>query len=155
VNDFDEKLLKANLAASPPPPLSPALRAAIAAVTPVRTRARLGAFAVVLVAGVLWPLVAIGRGELRGDLGALPSWWVVAGAVLWAAAFVGGGLRQVDILKSDLAATPWPSRLQLLREHLFPPASYMRQRFPRCPSMLLPLAYACRILVGAPRWVRR
>jgi len=71
------------------------------------------------------------------------------------AAFVGGGLRQVDILKSDLAATPWPSRLQLLREHLFPPASYMRQRFPRCPSMLLPLAYACRILVGAPRWVRR
>jgi len=71
------------------------------------------------------------------------------------AAFVGGGLRQVDILKSDLAATPWRSRLQLLREHLFPSQSYMRQRFPRCPAMLLPLAYACRIVVGAPRWVRR
>jgi len=71
------------------------------------------------------------------------------------AAFVGGGLRQVDILKSDLSATPWPSRLQLLREHLFPSATYMRRRFPRCPAVLLPLAYACRIVVGAPRWVRR
>jgi putative nucleotidyltransferase-like protein len=71
------------------------------------------------------------------------------------AVFVGGGLRQVDILRSDLAATPWRSRLQLLREHLFPSPSYMRQRFPRCPAMLLPLAYACRIVVGAPRWVRR
>jgi len=71
------------------------------------------------------------------------------------AAFVGGGLRQADILKSDLAATPWSSRIQLLREHLFPSASYMRQRFPRCPGVLLPLAYACRIVVGAPRWLRR
>jgi len=71
------------------------------------------------------------------------------------AAFVGGGLRQVDILKSDLAETPWTARLQLLREHLFPPASYMRQRFPRWPTLLLPLAYACRIVTGAPRWLRR
>ena len=71
------------------------------------------------------------------------------------AAFVGGRLRQIDILKSDLAATAWTTRLQLLREHLFPPASYMRQRFPRWPTLLLPVAYACRIVSGAPRWLRR
>jgi hypothetical protein len=71
------------------------------------------------------------------------------------AAFVGGGLRQIDILKSDLAETAWTARLQLLREHLFPSAAYMRQRFPRCPTLLLPLAYAWRIVTGAPRWLRR
>ncbi len=84
-------------------------------------------------------------GALRaGDLPAEPS-----------AAFVGGGLRRFDILKSDLAATAWTSRLRLLREHLFPAASYMRQRFPRWPVVLLPIAYLCRIVAGAPRWLRR
>jgi hypothetical protein len=71
------------------------------------------------------------------------------------AAFVGGGLRQVDILRSDLGATAWGSKAQLLREHLFPPASYMRKRYPAWPSLLLPLAYARRIVAGAPRWLRR
>ena len=71
------------------------------------------------------------------------------------ARFVGGRLRQVDILKSDLDATAWGSRMQLLREHLFPPASYMRERYPGWPSLLLPLAYARRIVAGAPRWLRR
>lgn len=71
------------------------------------------------------------------------------------ATFVGGGLRPVDILKSDLGATARGSRLRLLREHLFPPTSYMRERFPGWPTLLLPLAYARRIVVGAPRWVRR
>lgn len=71
------------------------------------------------------------------------------------AVFVGGGLRQVDILKSDVAATPWRSRVRLLREHLFPGASYMRQRFPSWPVALLPIAYVWRIVIGAPRWFRR
>ena len=71
------------------------------------------------------------------------------------AAFVGGKLRQIDILKSDFVETRWPSRMRLLREHLFPPASYMRQRFPHWPVMLLPVAYVCRIVGGAPRWLRR
>jgi Uncharacterised nucleotidyltransferase len=71
------------------------------------------------------------------------------------AAFVGGRLRQIDILKSDFAETGWPLRVQLLREHLFPSASYMRQRFPRWPGVLLPVAYVCRIVAGAPRWLRR
>lgn len=71
------------------------------------------------------------------------------------ALFVGGGLHQIDILKSDLSATAWGAKLQLLREHLFPPPSYMRERYPRWPTLLLPLAYARRIVVGAPRWLRR
>lgn len=71
------------------------------------------------------------------------------------AAFIGGELRQLDIFKSDLAATAWTSRLQLVWEHLFPPPSYIRQRFPRWPPILLPLAYARRIVAGAPRWLRR
>jgi hypothetical protein len=71
------------------------------------------------------------------------------------AAFVGGGMRLADILKSDLAATAWTHRFQLLREHLFPSRSYMRHRYPRCPVLLLPFAYAGRIVAGAPRWLRR
>jgi hypothetical protein len=71
------------------------------------------------------------------------------------AAFVGGGMRRADILKSDLAATAWTNRFQLLREHLFPPQSYMRYRYPHCPVLLLPFAYASRIVAGAPRWLRR
>jgi hypothetical protein len=71
------------------------------------------------------------------------------------AAFVGGGMRQVDILKSDLRASSWGSKVQLLREHLFPSASYMRERYPGWPAFLLPLAYARRVVTGAPRWLRR
>ena len=71
------------------------------------------------------------------------------------AVFLRGRMRQADILKSDLAATAWANRFQLLREHLFPPPSYMRHRYPRCPVLLLPLAYASRIVAGAPRWLRR
>jgi hypothetical protein len=71
------------------------------------------------------------------------------------AAFLGGGLRQADILKADLAATAWPARFQLLREHVLPSASYMRRRYPDWPAALLPVAYFVRIVRGAPRWLRR
>ena len=40
------------------------------------------------------------------------------------AVHLAGGLRQVDLLSSDLRALDrWPARWQLLREHLFPPAT--------------------------------
>ncbi len=71
------------------------------------------------------------------------------------AAFIGGRLRPIDILKSDLASTESRSRLRLLREHLFPSPSYMRHRFPHWPAALLPFAYARRIFAGTPRWLRR
>jgi len=72
------------------------------------------------------------------------------------ARFIGGGLRLVDIVRADLAVTPaWRARVALVREHLFPSRAYMRSSYARCPEALLPLAYAHRILSGAPKWFRR
>lgn len=69
--------------------------------------------------------------------------------------FIGGGLRQVEILSSDLRALPrWRDRTRLLREHLLPPRSYMRAVYPRCPALLLPLAYVHRVARGAAKWFR-
>jgi hypothetical protein len=71
------------------------------------------------------------------------------------AMFVGQDLRQVDILKADFQALPqWRERAQLLREHLFPPAEYMRDKYRAWPGALLPLAYLYRIVRGSPRWFR-
>jgi len=72
------------------------------------------------------------------------------------AAFLGGGLRQVDILKADLAATPgWTTRLGLLREHLFPKAAFMYERYGIHARLALPWLYAHRIATGLPKWFRR
>ena len=72
------------------------------------------------------------------------------------AAFLGAAMRPFDVARADLEAlATWRERAGLLREHLFPPAAYMRQRFPRWPAVLLPLAYVHRIVQGAPRWMRR
>jgi len=61
-----------------------------------------------------------------------------------------------SVLRLDLEALPtWRERARLMREHLFPPAAYMRQRYPRWPVALLPLAYVHRIARGAPAWLRR
>ena len=66
-----------------------------------------------------------------------------------------GPQRLVDVLRSDLVALPsWSARVDLLREHLFPSVTYMRQTHPRWPTVLLPAAYALRIARGAPRWLR-
>ena len=70
--------------------------------------------------------------------------------------FVGRPLSAFDVARADMAALGgWRLRAQLAREHLFPPASYMRARYPRWPAALLPLAYAHRIVRGAPSWLRR
>jgi hypothetical protein len=72
------------------------------------------------------------------------------------AAFLRGGLRPVDLLRSDLSTLHgWRPRLTLLAEHLFPSAGYMRSVYPRCPVAALPLAYVFRIVRGAPQWFRR
>jgi len=66
-----------------------------------------------------------------------------------------GVTRQIDVLISDLSALESRrARLQLLREHLFPSTAYMRQAYARCPPALLPLAYAYRIVRGAPKWFK-
>lgn len=72
------------------------------------------------------------------------------------APLVGSGTRMIDVVLTDFRTLPTSrARLQLLAEHLMPPASYMRRLYPRCPAPLLPLAYAYRIARGAPRWFRR
>ena len=72
------------------------------------------------------------------------------------AAFVGGGFRQVDILKADLAATPrWGARVQLLREHLFPRADFMYARYGTRLKPALPVLYLHRLVTGVPKWFRR
>lgn len=71
-------------------------------------------------------------------------------------AYVEGAPRLIDLLASDLAAQPgWRSRGRLLREHLVPPAAYMRTRYPGWPRFFLPIAYVDRIVRGVPRWFSR
>jgi hypothetical protein len=62
----------------------------------------------------------------------------------------------LGVVSADLASLPdAKARLRLLREHLFPPASYLRERYPACPAPLLPLAYVYRIVRGFPKWLVR
>jgi len=61
----------------------------------------------------------------------------------------------LDVALSDSASLPtWAARWELWRQHLFPPLSYLRVRYPGCPAALLPFAYAYRIGRGAPKWLR-
>jgi len=72
------------------------------------------------------------------------------------AKYVDGRLRQVDSLLLDLKAlADWRSRCRLIRQHLFPPASYMRERYGVSGWPLLPAVYALRAMRGASGWVRR
>jgi hypothetical protein len=72
------------------------------------------------------------------------------------AAFLEGGWRQIDVLRSDLRALPtWRARGRLVAEHLFPPASYMLQSHVPGGRALLPFLYMRRIAYGLPRWLRR
>ncbi|MGB7218037.1 MAG: nucleotidyltransferase family protein [Vicinamibacterales bacterium] len=79
-----------------------------------------------------------------------------SGAVESTAAFLGGHLRPVDILKSDLAATrSWRARLQLLAEHLFPSSAFMYERYGTRLKLALPFLYLHRAVRGMPKWFRR
>jgi hypothetical protein len=72
------------------------------------------------------------------------------------AGFLGGGLRQIDLLRSDFSTLGgWRARLSLLGGHLFPNPRYVRSLYPRWPAVALPLAYLDRIVRGAPKWFRR
>jgi hypothetical protein len=66
----------------------------------------------------------------------------------------GQQTTMLDVVVSDLKTLGLRDRARLVRDHLFPPLSYVRQRYPRCPAVLLPLAYAYRIARGAPKWLR-
>ena len=60
-----------------------------------------------------------------------------------------------DDLRSDMRALQgWRPKIRLIREHLFPPAAYMRHAYGVSNPVLLPLAYAVRAASGASRWFR-
>jgi hypothetical protein len=85
-----------------------------------------------------------------------PTWASLAGDHDEPSAlFVAGGLRRVDILRSDLARLKtWRERANFLREHLFPPRAYIATKYGCRRRLLLPWWYATRLLIGAVRWFR-
>jgi hypothetical protein len=67
--------------------------------------------------------------------------------------YVGGAMRKVDVLLSDLRALDgWHKRMTLLREHVIPPASYIRQKYGVTSRALVPFYYFWRIATGAAAW---
>ena len=71
-------------------------------------------------------------------------------------AYASGPMRKIDVLRSDLAALEgWRAKMKLLREHVLPPASYMRETHGVSSSALLPLFYLWRVVRGARAWFRR
>ena len=63
--------------------------------------------------------------------------------------------RPWQILGSDLRALQsWGNRLRLVREHLFPPAAYMRSRYAATHPASLPILYGYRLLRGLQRLCR-
>ena len=70
--------------------------------------------------------------------------------------YATGRMRKVDVLISDLTVLEgWRPRMKLLREHLFPPRSYVRQVYGLSNDAFLPLFYVWRIARGATKWWRR
>jgi len=100
-------------------------------------------------------------GLAQEAFGGLDDTWIASmsasdGTSEPAAGFLGGGLRPVDILRADLAATRgWGTRVALLREHLFPPAAFMSRRYGVHTRFALPWLYVHRIVTGLPKWFRR
>jgi hypothetical protein len=70
--------------------------------------------------------------------------------------YVEGTVRRRDVLVSDLSTLPtWGARLRLVREHAFPPASFVLQRYGMRNRLWLPALYAHRLVTGAFKWARR
>jgi len=71
------------------------------------------------------------------------------------AVFLRGDLRPLDRIRADLAVLGPVAGSRLIAEHLFPPASYMRQKYGLHSRALLPVAYVRRIVGGAAGWWKR
>ena len=70
-------------------------------------------------------------------------------------AHAGRRLWRLGGLWSDLKALPdWRKRWRLLREHVLPPASYVRARYGHANPLLLPMLYVHRVARGAYRWLQ-
>jgi hypothetical protein len=68
--------------------------------------------------------------------------------------YLDSNFRKFDILISDLENLSGWSKLQLLKEHAFPSANYMFNRYRVNSWILLPLLYLHRGLSGVWKWFR-
>ena len=71
------------------------------------------------------------------------------------AIFLRGDLRGVDRLAADLRSVGPRRATRLLIEHLFPPASYIKEKYGVRHRVWVPAFYAYRIVAGAAGWLRR
>jgi len=71
------------------------------------------------------------------------------------AIFLRAGLRPIDRLVSDCRALRPVAAARLVREHLFPPADYMRAAYGFNSRALLPVYYAARVWTGMFKWFAR
>jgi hypothetical protein len=72
------------------------------------------------------------------------------------AAFLSRDRAQLATFVSDLRSLPsWRDRGRLVREHLCPPSSYMRQVYAPSSRAPLPALYVWRAVRGAWRWLAR
>lgn len=63
--------------------------------------------------------------------------------------------RRIAVLRNDLRHLPrWRDRARLLREHAFPPASFMMARYAVRRRAWLPAFYVHRLVTGAWKWMR-
>jgi Uncharacterised nucleotidyltransferase len=62
----------------------------------------------------------------------------------------------LGVVLDDLRTLPrWRDRWQLVREHAFPPATYMRGVYASSNAAPLPLLYARRLLHGVRKWLKK
>jgi hypothetical protein len=106
-----------------------------------------------------WPLCARGlvrsrdrfKTELPGGIGEAAA----RDGDLPIAGFAPGS-REIDVLRVNLRALPtWSDRARLLKQHLFPPAAFVVEKYRVANRAALPWAYLRRIVAGAPKWFRR
>jgi len=69
--------------------------------------------------------------------------------------FLRGTPPQMQVAISDWRRIAGArARLRFLREHLFPPASYMRHRYGTAATAALPFLYLHRAVTGAVKWLK-
>jgi hypothetical protein len=108
-DDFDDRVLgeATGVGARPPAPSADLLRA-VDGMKPVRTRSRFGAAAVVALAGLVGPVIALVRVPFRRDWPGLPVGWVIAAVMLWGVAFAASLAAALVPRQGDVL--PAPSR---------------------------------------------
>jgi hypothetical protein len=70
------------------------------------------------------------------------------------AVFLRNDVRPIDRLAADMRELGPRAAARLMREHLFPPASYMRAKYGVRNRAWLPAYYAFRVLRGMSKWLK-